>query len=330
MESKDIITAKRLRKMRKIPIGFRLLFPSICLSFFGGMAATMIALIAFTGSHEEGINPGLLYTFIAAVIVMIVGVVGLCLPKAYNKKWIDALNEKMYLETFGSLPLPNPPKIQKDLFVREKVEQQSVERFGWVIAFSYPADNWVLFCDIQSTSEIGRDSSKDAIGSAMAIQNSFSDDLGKVELRSSIPVLFQGTYLRLESSLFSFDHRLEIRERRDSISPSSFYTEEAIIESLSFGDFDVYCDDLGFAKSFLSDERKKVLMEFASAMSRGLVLTVLPKALVFEVYGVGFNVGPIFSNEETPTLRYEEKKERISPYLSLISTFLRSSSNEKS
>lgn len=330
MENQKILTAKILRKMRKPPIGVKLFVPTLFLAFFSGMAAVVFALVTFLRSPDEEINPGLLYTFITAVILFMIGLLGFNLPKVYSRTWVRALNEKLYQETFGSSPLPNPPKIQKDLLSREKIEQQSVESFGTVLAFSYPGESLVFLCDIQGTSEIGWDNSKDAIGSALAVQNSSSDDLGKVELRSTLPVLFQGTYLRLENPLFSFSHRLEIRERRDSISPSSFYTEEAVIESLAFGDFDVYCDDLEFAKAFLSEERKKTLMDFASTMSRGVVLTVLPKALVFEVYGVMSDAQPIYLNEETPTLSYEEKKERIAPYLPLISTFLRNTSNEKS
>lgn len=330
MEDQKTIAVKRLNKMRKKRIGLKLFVPSFYLTFFGGIAAVTLAMVTFAGSDEEVINQGLLYAFIATVIITVIGVVGLYLPRVHNKTWIATLNEKMYQETFGPSPLPEPPVIQKDLLIGEKIEQQTVEKIGQALAFSYPDGNRLLLCDIQATSENGWDRAKDVIASAMAVQNNSSEDLGEAELRSTLPVLFQGTYVRLESPLFSFAHRLEVRERRNSISPSSFYTEEAIIESLSFGDFDVYGDDLEFAKAFLTEERKKVLMEFASAMSKGLILTVLPNAMVFEIYGVEVDFGPISLNDPRPTITYERKKGSISPLLPLIFTFLRSSSHGKS
>lgn len=323
MKNREILTPKRLKKMRHARLGFKSLILFIFWTFLGGLVTVLLAILTFARPGGEEIVPGMLYTFIAFASFTGIGFLGLCLPRTYKKTWVNALNEKMYQETFGVSPLSPNPKITKDILLKEKIEKQTVEYVGLKKAFSYPNGNRVLLVNIDTTREVGWSTSQDVIGSSMKVQTNSSSDLGKVELRRSLPVLFQGTYLRLTSPRFSFTHRIEIRERRDSISPSSFYTEGAILESLSFGDFDVYADDLEYAKGFLTEERKKVLTEVASTMSRGLVLTVLPKALVFEIYGAMCDAGPIFLNEVKPTLSYEEKKKNISLFLPLISTFFK-------
>lgn len=323
MANPEILTPKRLKKMRHARLGFKFKVIFIFWTFLGSLVTVLLAILTFAKIEGEEIDSGMLYTFIAFASFTGIGFLGLCLPKTYNKTWIDALNEKMYHETFGVSPLSKKPEISKDILLQEKIEKQTVEEVDLRKAFSYSGGYDVLLVNIDTTREIGWSTDQDVIGSSMKVQTSSSSDLGKVELRRSFPVLFQGTYLRLKSSRFSFTHRIEIRERRDSISPSSFYTEGAILDSLSFGDFDVYADDFEYAKGFLTEERKKVLMEVASTMSRGLVLIVLPKALIFEIYGVKCDAGAIPLNAVEPTLYYEEKKRNISPFLPLISTFLR-------
>lgn len=278
-QEKDVLDERKLKKMGKLRFGRKFKAAFAIIAFYSGVATVIFLILAFNG--DEGINWVLFWLFIGfAAFFLICMIFIFALPQKHPKVWVDSLNKRIYRKSFesGSYELIN--QVPKDLLLKRKVEEQLIQTIGQSISIGDQTHQCKVI-PIRSTSPVKKQES--AIEASISLKG--NEEYGYAELRREISIPFIGTLMIIKGSNFSSNKRIEIRERRDSISASSFYTEKAIAPELEFGDFDVYTDDRDNARTVLTEEFKKAVMDLANETKRGVAITIFEDEIYVEAYG---------------------------------------------
>lgn len=309
-------TDKDYHRFRKGKPGDRIQLPLLFITFALFMITLTMGIMGYSGNGSRSFQ----LAFYALLAISSVSLILLLIPKFFSKKEIRLLNRKLYDETYGTYPKVSFP-IRKTFLVDEGIENQSIEQLSQDARFTYDDIEIALYgidrC-VERDFALDRDYSKEIVK-----EGEDSPKLGYEDVRRFFPIPFKGTLMVLKKNGWDFSSGVEIRQTKDSISPSFTHTEEDLIEGMDdLKEFDVYAKDKERAKRILTAEVQKEIVNLAIRFNKGIVVMFKGNQIDVELYDFKLDCHPIHYKDTHPMDSLERKKRCLLSLKSISDTFL--------
>lgn len=283
---------KEILKMRKGKIGAKARITLLAFTFLFTLV-TITLLIVMLDNKDSFFAMLFFYIFLG---LSIVGIILLLTPTFFPKQWIVELNNKLYSETFSSLPKNTNFPIERTKFIDEQIYPIVVHRLSRDAIFEYPMMSVEIF-------EISKSTISEHI-------DGLDDDNYK----------FQGVIIIYKLEKLDID-RLEIQENNSNFVSSfkHYSTNTDLFDGLKINYENLNDKTIEFIKS----DKTQVIIDFLRTnYSNRFCLCFDSNKLSIILSSEKANVHPIQYKSLKPMDLYKEKQVSLMPYALLTKLVL--------
>ncbi|MBO8427880.1 MAG: DUF3137 domain-containing protein [Firmicutes bacterium] len=324
----NVITTKEIKKLSKGKISYRYYKIFLPLGFFFFFSFIVFIYLSFYPSF----NYIYLIVSISSIILSIFFLVLALFKKTYSKKKVDDLNETLIKDSFKSLRYEDRSNLIRTNLLKElKIENLMIKKIKGAI-FTEVLNHPSLLISI-SESEINVKKDLLEIIKDNEVRNKLEEvnkdtnnstkinkELGNRNIRSLDFVPFKGVVILLDNFNFNLVNQVEVREIKDSISKSYFYSSDIYkinIKGLS-NKFDIYSDNYNVTNTLLNTKVINFINNLAKTFNKGIAIIFKRNSLVIELYGINFDTSLISYTDLTPGKSYLKKNEEFKKVYEII------------